>query len=300
MAVLGAANRAVEEFADVLELVVPAFPPYYNVLHLYVRQYHLTVCRWLEQLCTHIEGFEAKDLLMLIGWADKYNAELRNVGVDPADVAPPIAEPMRAAGNAYRVKVTAVMGEWCGNIMAADKTAPPEKLNGNLWYTPAPTDLLRAFNQQIVLAQDVSSGSFLYEAVKTLTLTVVKAYCEPMCRMLASQPGDLEYLVAVCNNHRRALDQSLERKEVLAEEIEAPWNADMDSIGLDDMADGFSAVGKAGVAALRRVIFAELEAEVFPLLFQDAWLKEGDPARIIVGTVRTRRPLPVSRVLWSH
>ncbi|KAI0333942.1 exocyst complex component sec6 [Cubamyces sp. BRFM 1775] len=274
--------------------VVPCFPPSYDIWQTYVREYHKALNKSITKLVKSEP--EASVLLTLHAWIKEYKKSMRELGIAPEWLEPPLLEGKeQSLIEDYLQLIIKKLDEWSDNLMKTEVAAftareePPEVNSDGLYTTSGTVIFLDMVNQQVDLALDSGQGLVLSRAIEEVN-RVMRSIQDRWVKLVDTEykkytekpeetPGGLvEYCIALANDQIKSADFT----EALSARIE-PLVSDKYRVTihdkLNDALDGYLDVAKKYTQTLISIIFHDLKPAV-KQLFGPAWY-DGTHAQII-------------------
>lgn len=274
-----------QDLIRIEEEVAPCFPPSYEIYNLYVREYHRALNALLNKVMQ--TDPEASVLLTLHGWIKEYKKNMKELGVAPELMEPPLLD-----GNEqnliedYLKLIIKKLDEWSSNLMKTEiealtvRAEPPEVDSDGLYGMQGAVILFQMVNQQVDSAMDSGQGIILMRVVEEVS-RVMRGIQEQWTRLVdaeykkhAEKPeevagGLVEYCIALANDQLKAADFA----ETLSGRVE-PLVSEKYSViiheRLNDAIDGYLDVAKKCTQTLIDMIFNDLRPAT-KQLFQPPW-----------------------------
>ncbi|KAF7309735.1 Exocyst complex component Sec6 [Mycena indigotica] len=276
-------------YQDIIRMesdVVPCFPKEYEIYSLYVREYHKTLNVTIKKLVESEPG--ASVLLTLFEWLKEYKKDMKELGVPPELLEPPLLEGKeQSLIEDYLTVIIKKLDEWSANLMKTEieefiaRREPPELDSDGLYGTQGGAAILfQMVNQQVDLATESGQGAILARVVSEANRVMrsiqeqwVKVidteYKKQMEKPEEAEGGLVEYVIALANDQIKSADYAealLGRLEPLVSEKYRVTISER----LNDAIDGYLDVGKKCTQTLIDLIFNDLKP-ASKLLFQAAW-----------------------------
>ncbi|CAK5273983.1 unnamed protein product [Mycena citricolor] len=289
-------------YQDIIRMesdVVPCFPPEYEIYSLYVREYHKALNTTIKQLVASEPG--ASVLLTLFEWLKEYKKDMKELGVPPELLEPPLLDGKeQSLIEDYLMVIIQKLDEWSANLMKTEveefiarREQPEIDADGLYGSQGGAAILFQMVNQQVDLATESGQGAILARVVSE-TNRVMRGMQEQWVKVIESEakkaaekpeeaaPGLVEYVIALANDQIKSADYTealLARLEPLVSE---KYRVQINE-RLNDAIDGYLDVAKKCTQTLIDSIFNDLKTAT-KTLFQAAWY-EGS-MRAIVETMR--------------
>ncbi|KAG5178787.1 exocyst complex component Sec6-domain-containing protein [Tribonema minus] len=157
MATLGAATNLLVDLESVSELVVPCFPPHYEILKVFRTAYEGFLNDLLYPLVSsqeRIDTYDVKDMLEAIKWLEYY--------VSKVEHNDKFAKAIVDLNSMYLKRIKAQIMKWVHNLKAQE----PELIQSSdgKWLTTFPDDMFNLVNVQISVAKTLPE-TFLGEVL---------------------------------------------------------------------------------------------------------------------------------------
>lgn len=265
--------------------VVPLFPPDYNILSVYVKQYHKSLDETLRRIVDNDP--DAGFLLTLHAWLGEYRESMDELEIDPELLQPPLLEGReQSLIDDYLKVIIQKLDEWTSNAMATDakafsaRTEAPELDSENLYGLDGAVLMFQIINQQVDVAMESGQSSILAQVVKESgrimrknqaeTIKMVEGEYKKLVEKPEEVPGGLvEYVIAVANDQIRCADFA----EALSARLEPRVGGKYKSMvveSLNSAIDGYLDVAKKCTQTLIDTIFNDLNPAT-KLLFTQSW-----------------------------
>ncbi|KAG8951848.1 SNARE-binding exocyst subunit S6 [Tulasnella sp. 424] len=265
--------------------VVPLFPPDYNILSVYVKQYHKSLDETLRRIVDNDP--DAGFLLTLHAWLGEYRESMDELEIDPELLQPPLLEGReQSLIDDYLKVIIQKLDEWTSNAMATDakafsaRTEAPELDSENLYGLDGAVLMFQIINQQVDVAMESGQSSILAQVVKESgrimrknqaeTIKLVEGEYKKLVEKPEEVPGGLvEYVIAVANDQIRCADFA----EALSARLEPRVGGKYKSMvveSLNSAIDGYLDVAKKCTQTLIDTIFNDLNPAT-KLLFTQSW-----------------------------
>lgn len=265
--------------------VVPLFPPDYNILSVYVKQYHKSLDETLRRIVDNDP--DAGFLLTLHAWLGEYRESMDELEIDPELLQPPLLEGReQSLIDDYLKVIIQKLDEWTSNSMATDakafsaRTEAPELDSENLYGLDGAVLMFQIINQQVDVAMESGQSSILAQVVKESgrimrknqaeTIKLVEGEYKKLVEKPEEVPGGLvEYVIAVANDQIRCADFA----EALSARLEPRVGGKYKSMvveSLNSAIDGYLDVAKKCTQTLIDTIFNDLNPAT-KLLFTQSW-----------------------------
>ncbi|KAK7030692.1 exocyst complex component Sec6 [Favolaschia claudopus] len=266
--------------------VVPCFPSEYEIYSLYVREYHKALNGTIKKLVASEPG--ASVLLALFEWLKDYKKDMKELGVPPELLEPPLLDGKeQSLIEDYLQVIIKKLDEWSANLMKTEleefiaRKDPPELDSDGLYGSQGGAAILfQMVNQQVDLATESGQGAILARVVSE-TNRVMRSIQEQWVKAIESEfkkqmekpeeaaGGLVEYVIALANDQIKSADYAetlLARLEPLVSE---KYRVTINE-RLNDAIDGYLDVAKKCTQTLIDIIFNDLKTAT-KSLFQPAW-----------------------------
>lgn len=266
--------------------IVPCFPPDYDIEGHYIKAYHKSLNSTLKEIVASEPG--ANVLLTLFEWLKGYKSDMKELGVRPELLEPPLLDGKeQALIEDYVSVIIKKLDEWSSNLIKTEideftTRAEPPEVDADGLYIPqggAPV-LFQMVNQQVDLAMDSGQGSILsrvvHEVARVLrsmqarwSKVIEGEYKKQVEKPEEVAAGLVEYLIALGNDQIKSADYTetlLGRLEgAVSEKYRVPI-----AERLNEAIDGYLDVAKKCTQTLIDVIFNDLKPAT-KNLFQPQW-----------------------------
>ncbi|KAJ6621396.1 exocyst complex component sec6 [Mycena sp. CBHHK59/15] len=276
-------------YQDVIRMesdVVPCFPSEYEIYSLYVREYHKALNATIKMLVASEPG--ASVLLSLFEWLKEYKKDMKELGVPPELLEPPLLDGKeQSLIEDYLMVIIKKLDEWSANLMKTEveeftaRRDPPELDSDGLYGSQGGAAILfQMVNQQVDLATESGQGAILARVVSE-TNRVMRGIQEQWVKVIETEykkqtdkpeevaGGLVEYVIALANDQIKSADYAealLARLEPLVSE---KYRVTINE-RLNDAIDGYLDVAKKCTQTLIDIIFNDLKPAT-KSLFQPAW-----------------------------
>ncbi|KAG8903179.1 SNARE-binding exocyst subunit S6 [Tulasnella sp. 403] len=274
--------------------VVPLFPPDYNILAFYMKQYHKSLDETIRRIVDN--NPDAAFLLTLHAWLKEYRESMDELEIDPDFLQPPLLDGKeQVLIDDYLKLIVKKLDEWTGNAMTSDMDAfaarqePPELDSENLYGLDGAVLMFQIINQQVDVAIESGQSSILAQVV-TESSRVMRSNQEQWMKLIEKEykrlvekpeeaPGGLvEYVIAVANDQIRCADFA----EALSARLEPRVGGKYKGIiveRMNDAIDGYLDVAKKCTQTLIDLIFNDLK-NAFKSFFTPSWY-DGTMAQVV-------------------
>ncbi|KAF8920544.1 exocyst complex component Sec6 [Mucidula mucida] len=276
-------------YQDIIRIqsdVVPCFPPDYDIEAHFIKAYHKSLNATIKDMVASEPG--ASVLLSLFDWLKSYKADMKDLGIRPELLEPPLLDGKeQSLIEDYLNVIIKKLDEWSANLMKTEveefsaRRDPPEVDADGLYGTQGGAGILfQMVNQQIDLAMDSGQGAILSRVVHE-TNRVMRSLQEQWVKVIEAEykkqisnpeevaPGLVEYIIALANDQIKSADYTeilLARLEpAVNEKYRVPINE-----RLNDAIDGYLDVAKKCTQTLIDIIFNDLKPAT-KNLFQPPW-----------------------------
>eukprot|EP00892_Ulva_mutabilis_P010822 jgi/Ulvmu1/8111/UM040_0006.1 len=219
-ATLERADEAVAVLVEVYDSVLPCFPPSFDPLSVFAKEFSEQASYVLDALGQAAPMLDNGSLLALLAWPDSYRRTLLGLGVGDDAMAvstrPRVRTPLGdavplhgldVARLVYIDRIRQQLASAFRNLADIDLLKEPEPDGrGRLW-TPGVIELFRFLTQQVQLAAGVRDAEVVSN-VAGVTLQIMQSYQDLVCSAMVERDLDFEALVAIVNNNLIAYDQS--------------------------------------------------------------------------------------------
>jgi len=258
-----------KELSAVRDYVCVCAPPKYNLFDFFVREYHLQFHLLITRFANQRSILSAKDTLLLVNWVkNKYEVLLEEIGYSA--IEPSVIEPLAELMANYRRHIRTLMDDWTPRIIAADRAAPPDPIQG-LYYTAAPVTLFKILNQQLIIGNSTGYPKMMFEVVLECQ-DCLDSFQQCLRKMLEEDWRELEfeYIIALINNNRKSTEL-LEKYTKRVFEILSPQFADM--ISFAEARDGFEELSLLAQRVLAQAIYRDIEEHMVRFGTKE-WVKD--------------------------
>ncbi|KAJ7733228.1 exocyst complex component Sec6 [Mycena maculata] len=276
-------------YQDIIRMeadVVPCFPPEYEIYSLYVREYHKALNATIKKLVASDPG--ASVLLTLFEWLKEYKKDMKELGVTPELLEPPLLDGKeQTLIEDYLMVIIKKLDEWSANLMKTEveeftaRRDPPELDSDGLYGSQGGAAILfQMVNQQVDLATESGQGAILARVVSEAN-RVMRGIQEQWVKVIETEfkkqidkpeevaGGLVEYVIALANDQIKSADYAealLARLEPLVSE---KYRVTINE-RLNDAIDGYLDVAKKCTQTLIDIIFNDLKPAT-KSLFQPPW-----------------------------
>jgi exocyst complex component 3 len=284
-ALLSEADGFVAHLSEVRDLVVPCFPPSYQIFGVVCAEYHRQLGAMLDFIGVCAANLSNGEILRVLGWAARYQEVLGSLGVDDEDAE---LEDGPISGVAllvekYGERTGATLSSWVANIVEADlrPDRPPRFTSEGRAWIPGSVEFFRMLHEQAEVAAQSGSPVLLAQAWRQAAQAMI-SYCGAQADRIAACGLPLETLCAVANDGARCHAQGLAFCDGLLAGSggigRAVATAALDvrtlRVELDTGCAGFLRLSSEAVAACVAAVVADpgLASDLFPrLCCSDDW-----------------------------
>ena len=294
-----------QDLYRIANVLVPCFPPDWQIHALYVKGYHANLDRILGEIVRSTP--EASVLLQLYSWVKEYKASMRELSEELALPAEWTQPPLLGGKEQDLIEdyvglIVRKMDEWTTNLLRDEareftvRDQPVEIDDGGQYFLQGTVIMFSMINQQVDLAADSGQAKILArtfdEAKRVMKLTQARFGAlvrdelkRSVERPDESPPGLVEYVMALANDQLKSADRAEElggRCEGMVSDKLAVTIA----ANVNDAIDGYLDVAKVCAQALIDLVFHDLRAAT-KLFFAPAWYSEAErPMPAVVETMR--------------
>jgi hypothetical protein len=274
-----------QDLIRIEEDVVPCFPTEYQIYSLFVREYHKTLNGTLKKIVA--DDPEASLLLALNAWVKEYKKNMKELGVPPELLEPPLLEGKeQSLIDDYLGVIVKKLDEWSANLMRTEilqfmqRADPPDVDADGQYGLQGAVILFQMVNQQCDLAIESGQGAILARVVTNVnrvmkeiqgrwSTVVDQEFAKHTEKPEEVPAGLVEYLIALANDQIKSADYSQALSDRLEPLVSAKYST---AIGeqLDDAIDGYLDVAKKCTQTLIDSVFNDLKPAT-KKLFQPEW-----------------------------
>ncbi|KAI9712808.1 MAG: SNARE-binding exocyst subunit S6 [Bogoriella megaspora] len=287
-------------------------PKKWKIFKTYVNIYHRIMHDWLVKKVDDPQ-LTPKDMLSIINWGDKYYQKMQKLGVNKADLQPPIIDERETElVRDYQKIITKAVEEWTDRMASTDRQAFSNRLdhqdaidrNGE-YRTKTMPDLWNMLREQLIVAGN-SSREDVVEGTVDAMFTRLKArqkmwqqivddeaskYSNPNAPAVADEalPALQDWLIALANDQIKCIDDDeetgnesfLSRFRVEYGELVSPGYAQTSSSDLDTLRDGYVDLSTHCLSVFAGLIFAVDFRATLPEFFTPAWFAKKGMAQLV-------------------
>lgn len=274
--------------------VVPLFPPDYNILAIFIKQYHKSLDETVRKIVD--TNPDAAFLLTLHAWLKEYRESMEELKIEPELLEPPLLDGKeQVLIDDYLKLIVSKLDEWTKNAMASDMKAfttreeAPELDAENLFGLDGAVIMFQIVNQQVDVAMESGQSSILSQVVTEASRVMrgnqeqwMKAIDKEYKKMI-EKPEDCpsgltEYVIAVANDQIRCADFAEALSARLEPRVGGKYKVNIVD-RLNEAIDGYLDVAKKCTQTLIDLIFNDLKPAV-KILFTPPWY-DGTMSQII-------------------
>lgn len=281
---LQAANEVVDDLADVLDLVVPCFPPRYKIFDIFVDRYQQELYAIMASIADKgTNDVSHAEILDLISWTVSYFDRMHHLGVSADKLEPDVYDALNPLVLSYLSTSQNLMAGWLTNIIITDSKSPPIEADEGLFVTPAPTDVFKIVQEQLGLTEATGCARFQAAALER-TAVVLTTFQGALSGELTDPDKvsqlPLEYICAQVNNNTRCAEEAGRLRQAAAAGLKssnanAKEAAESAVATLKKVEAGFHDVAKTATGVLVDIMARDLEP-LWGGMFEKEWY-EGDP-----------------------
>ncbi|RKP35078.1 exocyst complex component Sec6-domain-containing protein, partial [Dimargaris cristalligena] len=294
-------DHVIHNLALVQNHIAPCFPPDYDIMPFFVKQFHQTIFHHIQRLIgSEMDGGIILELLRV---SQEYHVTVvQTLGIPPEWLEPKLLDGKEdALIQEYLAIVRKKLREWVDNLMATEaaefrnRTKPPELDADNLYCLQASVILFQIVNEQVELACESNRGRLIFDVVCECN-NVFRSTQQQWKRLLDSEyrrqitnagadtpPGLVDYVIALANDHLRSVEYTESVLQRVNEAVNRTYQERLHG-ELSIAMDAFMHTAKACCISLCQIVFNDV-MPVFQKLFTPAWYKD-DVLQAVVLTLQ--------------